>query len=422
MGFLDNFKRRAKTVAVDSVTPPEPAPQMPEMRASSTEDVVKMLLAANQSASGMYVTPETALTFGAVLGCVRVLAEGVSSLPLITYERLGRNKERATDHPLYSVLHDSPNDDMTSFQWRETSMVHCSLWGNCYSEIVDDGAGAVRELWPLFPQYMTPKRAQGELVYEYRDPQAGTIVYPKEKIFHVPGLSMNGLSGMSMIAIYRETVGLGLTLNRHGAKLFANGARAGGVLEHPGKMSDQAYDRLKGSFAQEYAGVENAGKTVILEEGAKFNSLTMPNDDAQFLQSRQFQVEEVARIFNVQQPMIGALTHATFTNIEQLSLNHVIYTMRPWYVRWEQVISHRLLLPRERRNFFCEFLVDGLLRGDTATRYAAYASAINTGWMTRNQVRQIENMNPDDPNLDKYLQPLNMTTTDNATVTFGGTA
>jgi HK97 family phage portal protein len=419
MGLFDRFKRRAVTVAVDSAIPPDPAPQM---RADATTDeVVKMLRSGNQSASGVYVTPENAMTFGAVLGCVRVLAEGVSSLPLITYERVGRGKERATDHPLYSVLHDSPNDEMTSFQWRETSQLHCTLWGNCYSEIIDDGAGAVRELWPLFPQYMTPKRVQGKLVYEYRDPQAGLITYPKENIFHVPGLSMNGLVGMTMVAIYRETVGLGLTLNRHGAKLFSNGARAGGVLESPGKLSEKAYGNLKSSFNSEYGGVENAGKTIILEEGTKFNSLTMPNDDAQFLQSRQFQVEEVARIFNVQQPMIGALGHATFTNIEQLSLNHVIYTMRPWYVRWEQVISHRLLLPRERVRYFSEFLVDGLLRGDTETRYTAYASAINTGWMTRNEVREIENKNPDDPTLDKYLQPLNMTTTDNAAVTIKGT-
>jgi HK97 family phage portal protein len=298
---------------------------------------------------------------------------------------------------------------MTSFQWRETSMVHDALWGNCYSEIITDGAGRVRELWPLLPQYMTPKRDQsGALIYEYRDPMGGLITYEADRIFHVPGLSMSGLAGMSPIAMYREAVGLGLTLNRHGTRLFANGARAGGVLETPGALSQPAYDRLKGSFDREYAGVENAGKTILLEEGTKFNALTMPNDDAQFLQSRQFQIEEVARMFNVGQPMIGALTHATFTNIEQLSLNHVIYTMTPWYVRWEQTISHRLLLPQERGQYFAEFLTAALLRGDTMSRYTAYSSAITAGWITRNEVREIENMNPDDPALDQYLQPLNM--------------
>jgi HK97 family phage portal protein len=418
MSIFDRFKRKAKTIATDPQ--PEPAPA-PRMNASTTEEVVKMLLATNQSASGVYVTPENALTFSAVLGCVRVLAEGVATLPLITYERIGRGKDRAADHSLYSVLHDSPNDDMTSFQWRETSMGHCTLWGNSYSEIVDDGAGRVRELWPLFPQYMTPKRVNGVLIYEYRDPQAGLITYNRDQIFHVPGLSMNGLVGMSMIGIARETIGLGLTLTRHGSKLFANGARAGGVLEHPGVMSPEAYERLKGSFSAEYGGIENAGKTILLEEGTKFTPLTMPNDDAQFLESRKFQVTEICRMFRVPPHMVADLSNATFSNIEQQSLDFVIYSLTPWLVRWEQAISHRLLLPRERSRYFSEFLVNGLLRGDIVSRYTAYASAINTGWMTRNQVRELENMNPDEEALDKYLMPLNMTTTDNVAVTLGET-
>jgi HK97 family phage portal protein len=400
MKLSNPFKRKAQTIA-------EP---LPERRAdTSTADIIAMI-SGGASASGVHVTPESALTFSAVLACVRVLSEGLAALPLITYQRTGDGKQRATDHPLYSILHDSPNPEMTSFQWRETSMTHLALWGNCYSEIISDGAGRVRELWPLLPQQMEPGRDRsGALVYKYRDPMGSTIDYTSDQIFHVPGLSMNGLVGISPIGIFREAIGLGMTLNRHGSRLFANGARAGGVLETPGQLSQPAYDRLKGSFQSEYGGVENSGKTILLEEGTKFNSLTMPNDDAQFLQSRQFQIEEVARMFNVGQPMIGALTHATFTNIEQLSLNHVIYTMTPWYVRWEQAISHKLLLPQDRAQYFAEFLTAALLRGDTMSRYSAYSSAINAGWITRNEVRVMENMNPDDPALDEYLVPLNMT-------------
>jgi HK97 family phage portal protein len=401
MGLFDRFKRKAETIATA-------LPDAERRADTSTADIIAMI-SGGGSGSGVHVTPESALTFSAVLACVRVLSEGLAALPLITYRRVNDGKERATDQPLYSILHDSPNPEMTSFQWRETSMAHLALWGNCYSEIITDGAGRVRELWPLLPQQMEPGRdSSGALIYKYRDPMQKTILYSADQIFHVPGLSMNGLVGMSPIGIFREAIGLGMTLNRHGAKLFANGARAGGVLETPGQLSQPAYDRLKGSFQSEYGGVENAGKTILLEEGTKFNSLTMPNDDAQFLQSRYFQIEEVARMFNVNQPMIGALQHATFTNIEQLSLNHVIYTMTPWYVRWEQAISHKLLLPQDRGTYFAEFLTAALLRGDTMSRYSAYASAINAGWVTRNEVRVMENMNPDDPALDQFLVPMNM--------------
>ncbi len=394
--IFERFRRKAKTIATDPV------------RRADTQGQIVASLMNGGSNGGIAVTSETALTFSAVLGCVRVLSEGVAALPLITYERVGRGKERAINHSLYSVLHDSPNNEMTSFQWRETSMAHCTLWGNCYSEIIADGAGRVRELWPLLPQQMTPKRTDAGLVYEYRDPMGGLIVYTADQIFHVPGLSMNGLVGMSMIGIAREAIGLGLTLNRHGTKLFANGARAGGVLESPGELSEPAYKRLKESFNEQYAGVENAGKTILLEAGTKFNNLTMPNDDAQFLQTRMFQIEEIARMFRVPPHMIGDLEHATFSNIEQQSLDFVIYSLTPWLVRWEQAVSHKLLLSQERARYFSEFLTAALLRGDTMSRYTAYSSAISSGWITRNEVREIENLNPDNPSLDQYLFPLNM--------------
>lgn len=411
MGLFDRFRRKAKIVSVGA----------PGREQRMTDQEMMLFFGGARSSGGVTVTPESALTFSAVLASVRVLSEGVAALPLLTYERIARGKERAIANPLYSVLHDSPNEEMTSFQWRETSMAHCVLWGNCYSEIIDDGAGRVRELWPLLPQHMTVKRQNDRIIYEYAVPGSTTVAYRADQIFHVPGLSMNGLVGMSMIGIAREAIGLGLTLNKHGAKLFANGARAGGVLETPGQLSEDAYKRLTESFNDQYAGVDNAGKTILLEEGTKFNSLTMPNDDAQFLQTRMFQIEEIARIFRVPPHMIGDLEHATFSNIEQQSLDFVIYSLTPWLVRWEQAISHKLFLPRERSQYFAEFLTSALLRGDTMSRYTAYSSAISAGWITRNQVREIENMNPENPALDEYLQPLNMVTAGNGPTAAGPT-
>jgi HK97 family phage portal protein len=409
MDLFGRFRRKAKTIA--PAVSPDTAGAAAGRRADTMGEIVAALAGGSMSASGIRVTPESALTFSAVLACVRVLGESVAGLPLITYRRLpDGSKERADDHPLYAVLHDAPNDEMTSFQWRETSMMHKLLWGNAYSEIITDGAGRVRELWPLLPQSMTPKRDRGnELIYEYRDPLGTPITYSKEQIYHVPGLSMNGLVGMTMIGIFRESVGLGMVLNRHGSRVFENGARAGGVLESPGQMSEPAYNRLKSSFNAEYVGVENAGKTILLEEGTKFNPLTMPNDDAQFLESRRFQVEEVARIFRVPLSFIGDLSHATFSNIEQLSLDFVVHTLRPWLVRDEQAIRQRLLLPSERGQYYAEYLVDGLLRGDIVSRYNAYATGRNWGWLSADDVRALENMNPLPGGQGKtYLTPLNM--------------
>lgn len=383
-------------------------PKAADKRTSDAE-MIAMLTGGSRAASGASVTAENAMTFTAVLACVRVLSESVASLPLIVYRRdPDGGKSRATDHPLYPVLHDAPNPEMTSVQWRETAMVHLCLWGNSYNEIVFDGAGRVRELWPLSPSGMTVKRINGQLVYEHREGSAQPIQYPASSILHICGLSMNGLVGMSPIAIARDAIGLGMTLNEYGARTFANGARPSGVLEHPGQLGDEAYKRLKESFEAEYAGAGNAGKTLLLEEGTKFNPQSFPPEDAQFLQSRKFQIEEVARIFRVPLHKIGSLEHATFSNIEHQSLEFVVDSLRPYLVRWEQAISAKLLNPRERAQYFSEHLVDGLLRGDIQSRYAAYAIARQWGWINVNEIRSRENMNPIDGG-DAYLEPLNMT-------------
>lgn len=346
------------------------------------------------TASGVWVNPDVALTMSAVYACVRVLAESVASLPLITYRRVtGGGKERATTHAMYSVLHDAPNAEMTSLQFREAMVANQCLWGNAYARIVFDGGGRVRELWPLLSRYMQVRRENGRLTYRYDEPgQQQTLT--AEQVLHVPALGINGVMGISPITLARQAIGLGLAMQEFGAGFFGNGALPGIVLMHPGQMSDPAYKRLKESWEERHRGPENAQKVALLEEGAKAEKIGVPPEDAQFLQSRKFQIGEIARIFRVPPHLVGDLEKATFSNIEQQSLEFVVYTLAPWLVRWEQAIALRLLTASERREYFVEHLVDGLLRGDIVSRYNAYHVARQDGWLNADEIRAKENMNP----------------------------
>jgi HK97 family phage portal protein len=360
--------------------------------------------------AGILVTPDVALTYGAVWACVRVLAESVASLPLILYRRLpGGGKERATDHPLYGVLHDAPNDEMTSAEWREAQMVNLGLWGNGYTQIVRDRAGRVAQLWPMLSRFMQIRRDMtGLLEYHTSEPSARRPTMPAAEMLHMRSLGFNGLIGLSPITMARQAIGLGLATERFGAAFFGNGARPGVMLEHPGTLSDEAYERLKESWNEQHQGVENAGKMAILEEGMKVESVGVPPDDAQFLETRSFQVTDVARWFRVPPHMIGDLSKATFSNIEHQSLDFVVHTLRPWLVRQEQSISRSLLAPAERAGLFVEHLVDGLLRGDITSRFNAYAIARQWGWLNADEIRERENMNPIKGGA-VYFAPLNMT-------------
>ncbi len=385
----------------------------PAPRAMDLNDprIVEMLRGGSVTASGIGVTPESSLRSTAVFACVRVLAETLASLPLITYRRLERGKERAPDFYLYPLLHDKPNPEMTSFTFRETLTAHVALWGNGYAEMELDGAGRVMNLWPLLPNQTRLERDRdGNLIYVTQVPGAGQKGLPAYRVMHVRGIGLNGLVGLSVIGLARQAVGLALATEEFGARFFGNGAQPGVVLKHPGKLDDKAYDRLQSSWDEAHSGLSNAHRTAILEEGMGIEKVGIPNDDAQFLETRKFQVREIARLFRVPPHLVSDLEQATFSNIEQQSLEFVIYTMMPWISRWEQEIARSVYLERNRANYFSQFLVDGLLRGDITARYAAYASAINTGWMTRNQVREIENMNAENERLDQYLIPLNMST------------
>ncbi len=341
--------------------------------------------------SGKAVNERTAMQTSAVYACVRILSESVAGLPLHVYRRNGTDgKERAPDHPLQRLLHDEPNKEMTSFVFRETLMAHLLLWGNAYAQIIRDGRGYPVTLYPMLPDRMTVDRdPSGELVYTYQSDK-GQVKLRKESVLHIPGLGFDGLIGYSPIAMAKNAIGLALATEDYGAAFFANGANPGGVLEHPGVVKDP--DRLRESWQSQFSGT-NAHKVAVLEEGLKFHQMSIPPEQAQFLETRKFQINEIARIFRVPPHMVGDLEKSSFSNIEQQSLEFVKYTLDPWVVRWEQSLMQALLLPSEKSTVSIRFNLDGLLRGDYQSRMQGYSVGIQNGFYSVNDVRGLEDLN-----------------------------
>lgn len=351
--------------------------------------------------SGKAVNEQTAMQTTAVYACVRILAEAIAGLPLHLYRhKLNGGKERATNHHLSYLLHDEPNPEMTSFVFRETLMSHLLLWGNAYAQLVRNGRGQVVALYPLLPNKMVVSRAAGgELTYSYyRDaneskilPQGGCISLRRYEVLHIPGLGFDGLVGHSPVAMAKNAIGMALAIEEYGAKFFANGANPGGVLEHPGVIKD--IQRVKDSWNSAYQGSMNAHRVAVLEEGMKFQSIGIPPEQAQFLGARKFQINEIARIFRIPPHMIGDLEKSSFSNIEQQSLEFVKYTLNPWVVRWEQALQQSLILPSEKPALFVKFNLDGLLRGSYKERMDGYSTGIQNGFLSVNDVRNLEDMN-----------------------------
>lgn len=369
--------------------------------------------------SGKAVNERTAMQTSAVYACVRILAESIAGLPLHIYQyKPDGGKERVHSHSLYPVLHDEPNPEMTSFVFREVMMSHLLLYGNAYAQIIRDGRGRVLALYPLLPNKMEVDRASnGELYYTYwrdRDenrynPNAGAIILRRDEVLHIPGLGFDGLIGYSPIAMAKNAIGMSLATEEYGASFFANGASPGGVLEHPGVLKDPG--KVRESWNAVYQGSGNAHKVAVLEEGMKFQAIGIPPEAAQFLETRKFQINEIARIFRVPPHMVGDLEKSSFSNIEQQSLEFVKYTLDPWVVRWEQALQQVLLLPSEKSHYFIKFNVDGLLRGDYQKRMEGYATARQNGWLSANDIRELEDMNriPAEEGGDLYLINGNMT-------------
>ena len=364
------------------------------------------------SASGVRVDELRAMQTSAVYACVKILAETVASLPLHLYKK-GKNgkNETAEQHPLFSCLYESPNEEMTSFEFRETMMTSLLLWGNAYARKIRKN-GHVAELWYLKPNLMTVERDSqtGSIKYTYSDDiKNQTFVYSPDQVFHVKGLSIDGVLGLSPIAQAREAVGLSLATEQYGAKFFGNGARPGGVLEHPGILKDP--EKLRESWNKVYQGTRNSHKVAVLEEGMKYHTIGIAPEDAQFLETRKYQVNEICRIFRVPPHLVGDLERATFSNIEHQSIEFVQHTIRPWLVRWEQAISRSLLDEKERLLYFAKFNVDGLMRGDYKSRMEGYAIGRQNGWLSINDIRRLEDMSlvPVEQGGDDYLVNGNMT-------------
>ena len=367
--------------------------------------------------SGKTVTERSAMQMTAVYSCVRILSEAVAGLPLHLYRyKEDGGKEKALDHPLYRLLHDEPNPEMSSFVFRETLMTHLLLWGNAYAQVIRNGKGEVIALYPLMPNKMSVDRDEnGRLYYTYyrgsdeamKSRDFAVILQPSD-VLHIPGLGFDGLVGYSPIAMAKNAIGMAIACEEYGAKFFANGAAPGGVLEHPGTIKDP--QRVRESWQSTFGGSGNANKIAVLEEGMKYTSIGISPEQAQFLETRKFQINEIARIFRVPPHMVGDLEKSSFSNIEQQSLEFVKYTLDPWVTRWEQSIQRALLSQGEKAVYFAKFNLEGLLRGDYQSRMNGYAIGRQNGWMSANDIRELENLDriPAEEGGDLYLINGNM--------------
>lgn len=370
------------------------------------------------STAGKTVTERSAMQMTAVYSCVRILSEAIAGLPLQFYRYTeSGGKEKAVDHPLYFLLHDEPNPEMTSFVFRETLMTHLLLWGNAYAQIIRNGRGEVIALYPLMADRMSVNRdMDGQLYYEYTvysddapTVRGSTVRLAPTDVLHIPGLGFDGLVGYSPIAMAKNAIGMAIACEEYGAKFFANGAAPSGVLEHPGTIKDPS--RVRESWQSTFGGSANSNKVAVLEEGMKYTPISISPEQAQFLETRKFQIDEIARIFRVPPHMVGDLEKSSFSNIEQQSLEFVKYTLDPWVARWEQAMVRSLLSAEDKKRYFIKFNVDGLLRGDYQSRMNGYAIGRQNGWMSANDIRELENLDriSEEEGGDLYLINGNMT-------------
>lgn len=367
----------------------------------------------SKSLAGVTVTLDSAMSLPIVWTCVSLLSRTVASLPLVLYRRLEKGKERATDHPLYSVLHDIPNPEMTAYDLHAALMAHLALWGNAYCEIVRDASGYPRELWPIAPNRVSWSRvAPGKLLYEV-DVDGNRIFLRGENVLHLRSLTSDGRRGYSFLSLARDEIGLGLASREYGSRYFAQDGRPGGVLKHPSNLSDDTVQRLRASWESAHSGLENSHRVAILEEGMEWQQIGLPPEDMQFLQTRQMTRGEIASWFHIPPHMVGDTQKSTSwgSGIESQSQGFLTYTLMPWLTAWSQEVNRSLLTQIDRRDLYAEHVTQALLRGDLAARYQAYSQGRQWGWLSVNDIRELENLNAVEGG-DVYLSPLNMGNSD----------
>lgn len=357
------------------------------------------------------VGPHLAENLSAVFACVQIVAETVATLPLLVYRREGDGKSPAIDHPVARLFRRAPNSIQTPVEFLEMMTAHCLLRGNAFCEIERDARGAPVALWPLHPDTVSVLRVTRSrgIVYDVADPAGGTRRLVSDEIFHLRDRSDDGIIGRSRLARARETFGIALATETHAASVFRNSAALSGVLSHPDLLNQQAADRIRTSFDQLYKGPANAGSVAILEEGLKWEAISVSPEASELLASRQFSIETIARIFRVPPPVLGDLSHGTYSNVEHLGKWFHQHTIVPWLTRWERTIERSLFSDEGRRTHEVEFDSDVLVRADMLTRYQAYRIAREIGLNSANELRRFENMNPrTDPGGDEFLSPMNM--------------
>lgn len=375
---------------------------------SLRDPALAALFRGQESDSGVVVNEASALQSSPVWAATRVISEGVACLPLKLYERQDGGRRVAVDHPLYGLLHDQPNQHIPAMPFREALQAHALLWGNGFAEIERDVLGRPLALWILPPQCITVDQDEdGAPRYIYRHPKHGQMEFGARDIFHLRGLGFDGMQGYSVVAMARDSLGLTMAAEKFGAKFFGQGARPSGVVTLPGHLSDEAFARLKRDFAATHSGIANSHRVAFLEQGMQWQTIGIPPEDAQFLQTRSFQICEVARWFNIPVSKLRDSGGANYASLEQENMSFLAETLRPWLIRWEQEISAKLLLKHEKPAYYAEHLVDAILRVDLAARYNAYAIGRNWGWLSVNDIRAKEGMDPVEGG-DVYLQPLNM--------------
>ncbi len=365
-----------------------------------------------QSYAGVNVNETNALRNIAVWSCVRILSETLASTPLHLYKRLDpHGKERATSFYLYSLLHDAPNPEMTAMYFAETLQGHLSTWGNAYAEKqINPRTGRIEALWPLRPDMMKDifrDPVDQQLYYKYRLPNGTEAILPRWRVFHVPGFGFNGIAGYSPISMMANAIGLSQATEQFGSTWFGNGSKPDGVLIYPQgvKVDPEAKRLLKEGWKKEHSGLSNANRVAILDQGVDYKTIGIPPDDAQFLETRAYQGQEIFRAFRI--PIIlGGYDDKTptYASAEQFMLSFHTHTMLPWFTRWEQCVSQQLLGPTERQSMFAEFLVDNLLRGDSAARAAYFKERFYLGSITPNQIREKDNENPYEGGDEYYVQ------------------
>lgn len=360
----------------------------------------------NPTHAGVEVSVESSLRMTAVFACVRVLSEGVAGLPLHVYRRNGEGREKAVDHPLYYLLHQEPNSFQTAFAFKQLLMVHVLTWGNAYAEIVRNENGQVTALWPMRPEAVFVRSEKGELFYEY-SLNGNRVRLNQDRVLHIRGLSTDGILGLSPIAAARQSIGLSLAAERFGAQYFGSGSRLGGVIEMEGMVGPETIRQVRDVWDQTYANPNAWHSVAVLGPDMKFKPFEMNNEDAQFIETRRFGVEDIARVYRVPPHMLADLSKANYSNVDALDRAFVQHSLAPWAVTIEQSFTKKLLGPRERQRTYCEFDLNGVLRGDPSARMRTYQAGIQSGIYSPNECRAFENLNPREGG-DVYLQPVNL--------------